>query len=60
MLDIPLLLGVKMSNQPSLTLRPYGYRDDVSPDWMAVDMEPWIFDGADFSTQPFFAAYTDY
>ena len=59
-LDMPLLLGVKNVDATVIDFEAYlGYRDDVSPDWMAVDMDPWIFDGADFSTQPFFAAYTE-
>ena len=59
-LDMPLLLGVSSVDSSVIDFEAYlGYRDDVSPDWMAVDMEPWIFSGADFSSQPFFSAYTE-
>jgi hypothetical protein len=59
-LDMPLLLGVSSVETSVIDFEAYlGYRDDVSPDWMAVDMEPWIFSGADFASQPFFSAYTE-
>jgi hypothetical protein len=59
-LDMPLLLGVSSVESSVIDFEAYlGYRDDVSPDWMPIDMDPWMFSGADFSSQPFFSAYTE-
>ena len=56
-LDMPLLLGVSNVDSTVIDFEAYlGYRDDVSPDWMAV-IWTLIFSGHS-PTNPF-AAYTE-